>query len=342
MLARELPLILDGLEVGETPLLVPSVSSRVILDVKKTLQTISEFANGPLLISAYDYYWETSKLNSTKKFNSSFPELIFLDSGGYECNKDQDIQDIGLYKPSPNRWTKRQHSTVINNWSSEVPTVIISYDHPSKRYSIKDQIRYAKRLFKGKKGYLKEMLVKPEKRDKIKIGKRELIDVDSIIKNVKKFNSFDILGFTEKELGWSLFDRMTSIAKIRKAMDDNDVIKPIHVFGSLDPVTTPLYYLSGADIFDGLAWLRFIFHEGNAFYIPSFSPQMEKGVYKPERLTWGETISDNFYYLVQLRLDLKKFHSTGDFKIFKSHSKLFRDTYTNLDTKIRGDSDGRR
>ena len=41
---------------------------------------------------------------------------------------------------------------------------------------------------------------------------------------------------------------------------------PIHVFGSLDTVTTPMYFLAGADIFDGLTWLRFAFHGGYTVY----------------------------------------------------------------------------
>ncbi len=49
---------------------------------------------------------------------------------------------------------------------------------------------------------------------------------------------------------------MQNIAKLRKALDKAGLNIPLHVFGSLDTVTTPLYFLAGADIFDGLTWLR--------------------------------------------------------------------------------------
>jgi hypothetical protein len=59
---------------------------------------------------------------------------------------------------------------------------------------------------------------------------------------------------------------MQNIAKLRNALTKAGIDIPIHVFGSLDSVTTPLYFLAGADVFDGLTWLRFAFHEGQTLY----------------------------------------------------------------------------
>ncbi len=77
MLARKMKLKLNGLEVGTTPMLVPAFSSKANIDICKTIETTSESINGPILISAYD-------VNYAEEFPPiTFPDLIFLDSGGY-------------------------------------------------------------------------------------------------------------------------------------------------------------------------------------------------------------------------------------------------------------------
>lgn len=327
MLARKLKLTLNGLEVGTTPVLVPSVSSRTNIDISKILKTISEFVYGPLLISAYDYYY-------IKNLDVSFPELIFLDSGGYECNKEQDVSDIGLYKPDPLDWDESLYLQVIKQWKTEIPTVLISFDHPLKRKPIKDQIKDAKNLFKGNNNFIKEILIKPQSKSSERINK------EAVIRNLKSLSKFDILGFTEKELGFSLLDRMTNLAEIRMAMDNEGIEKPIHIFGSLDPITTPLYYMAGADIFDGLSWLRFIFHDGETYYIDSFGPKFY-GPHEPIKVIWGKTISKNYSDLMRLKLNLEKFQSKRDFRIFESNADFLKKAFDDLSEKIGGDRNGR-
>ena len=326
MLARKLKITLNGLEVGTTPMLVPSVSSRTNIHPIKILETIS-FIYGPILISAYDCYHANG-------LNISFPPLIFLDSGGYECNKNEDISDIGLYKAESKKWDENLHSDVIDKWTIKTPTVLISYDNPLVRESIEKQIIRANNLFKDKDDFLKEFLIKPKTKN------AQRVKPEDVIKNLNSFSSFDILGFTEKELGYSVLDRMTNLAKIRMAMDDEDIKKPIHIFGSLDPITTPLYYISGADIFDGLSWLRFIFHNGNAFYGDSFGPK-HFGIHENSNVMWGKSLSDNYTYLMRLQLDLEKFQSNGDFDVFGSNAEFFEKSLEDLTVKIGGDFNGR-
>ncbi len=338
MLARKLTLTLKGLEVGTTPMLLPAVSSRINLPMPELLKTISAIVDGPLLISAYDFYYLKEQSIPVDDI-ISFPDLIFLDSGGYECNKDQDVSDIGLYKPDPYDWDELMYSQVINEWSIKIPTVLISYDHPSVRQSVEKQIEKANYLFKGKDKFLKEILIKPETKTS------ERINLKKVIENLKSLSSFDILGFSEKELGYSVFNRMINIAKIRKAMDNKSMKIPIHIFGSLDPVTTPLYYLSGADIFDGLSWLRFAFHAGNTLYIDSFGPKVYKA-HENTRKIWIQSVYKNDSYLRQLKLDLEKFQSNRSFdkesfSIFGPNADFFKETYEDLIEKIGGDINGR-
>src|SRR5260221_13350584 len=45
---------------------------------------------------------------------------------------------------------------------------------------------------------------------------------------------------------------------------------PIHIFGCFDPQTIPYLFFSGADIFDGLSWMRYYFRDGHSFYYREF------------------------------------------------------------------------
>ena len=84
--------------------------------------------------------------------------------------------------------------------------------------------------------------------------------------NVALLRAFDIIGVTEREIGESIHDRLVNIARLRQSLDAAEVTSPIHVFGGLDPVFTPLYFAAGAEIFDGLGWLRYAYRDGVAMH----------------------------------------------------------------------------
>jgi hypothetical protein len=65
--------------VAETPLMLPSFSSKGFPQIAKIMKLMGEFITGPRLVSAYDIYHK----EITHKI--TFSELIFLDSGGYEA-----------------------------------------------------------------------------------------------------------------------------------------------------------------------------------------------------------------------------------------------------------------
>lgn len=322
-LARKLKLKLNGVEVGETPMLVPSFSSRTNINVGGTIDMMRDVINGPILISAYDVCY-------SKNFpDIEFPELIFLDSGGYECAIDSNISEIGYYNPESLSWTSEKYLEIIKCWKRTAPTVLISYDHPSKKETIENQLDAAKELFNGVNDVLKEFLIKPEKSDK------KQINLKNLRRNIDSLTQFDIIGVTEKEVGRSIFERMVNIARIRMELDRNDITVPLHVFGSLDTITTPLYYFAGADIFDGLSWLRFTFHEGNTFYTSSLGPKLQ-GIEKNISRIQARNIEDNITYLLKLKLQLEEFQADGKFDQFgETNSKFFSDAYKSLQLKMR-------
>lgn len=321
MLARRLTLRLDGIPVETTPMLVPSISSRINIDISKVIEVISETLTGPSLISAYDmnYIKDLPLLSKST--------LTFIDSGGYECAKEHEVSEIGLYRPGALEWNRELHLETIKGLDTTPPKVIVSYDHPCERKSIDSQIRDAKSLFREKNDVIKELLIKPES-----IGSNR-VDIRQVIQNLDSVSPFDIIGFTEKELGRSVLERMIAIARIRKEMDKSRLNIPIHIFGSLDPITTPLYYLSGADIFDGLAWLRFIFAKDSAHYIDSQGP-FNEGIHENMGQIWAMSIAKNHNFIRRLTMDFEKYHDTGDYGCLGPKHEFYKQSYEYLKVKI--------
>ena len=253
MLAKRRQLQICGMEIERTPLLVPSFSSKGFPDVAKILKTAEEIIEGAMLVSAYDiYYGEISP-------PFDFAPLVFLDSGGYEASKDSELSDLRERDHDPREWKQEFHREVVGSWSTQSPTVFISYDHPKERLLAREQIERALALPLPKNG-LREILLKPEKEG------QTLLRVASVLENVRLLAGFDIIGVTEKEIGNSILSRMANIARLRSALDRVGLDTPIHVFGSLDTVTSLCYFVAGADIFDGLTWLRFAFNDGHTLY----------------------------------------------------------------------------
>ena len=132
------------------------------------------------------------------------------------------------------------------------------------------------------------------------------VEVDEIVRHIKKFLAFDILGITEKELGKNLMDRLKSLAKLRLAMDREEIRIPIHVWGGLDPINTPLYFFAGAEIFDGISWLRYAYVDGVAVYRDSYSILMEE-IETPQDQARALAMSHNLTVLRGLSTSFRDF-----------------------------------
>jgi hypothetical protein len=320
--AREIKI--NGNIIANTPAIVPSFSSKGFPEVDKIITALSEtMSETGILISAYDIAKKYIK-NLPK-----YPAYFILDSGGYECSDYRDLSDnntdnYGYAKHSS--WTQNNLKTVLDQWNNTIPTLSVSYDHPKARFDVKTQVENALKQFQGR-NLGKLILIKPNTEDSIRIN------VNDVITNIREFHQFDVIGFTEKELGYSIFNRMENIAKIRRSLSGVGINIPIHIFGSLDTISTPLYFLSGADIFDGLTWLRYYYEDNGAVYMRNASA-----------LKYGTIINDidippkiwaeNYQYLVKLNLKLKRYIREKSCDVFEQHSKFFQDTISELYANI--------
>lgn len=302
----------NGVEI-KTPLLLPSFSSKTFPDapVGKVIEYMSQVITDETLISAYDLYYGMVKKKLT------FPSVIFLDSGGYEASQDADLSEIGRASYEPKRWLKSHHERVLSNWDYKLPTVLVSFDSPRAKAPIATQIKRARSTFGTFDKGNSEILFKTESKS------QRYLNVDDVICNVHSIAEFDILGVTEKELGGSAIQRMLNISRIREALTSVGLKTPIHVFGSLDTISTVLYFLAGADIFDGLTWLRYAFMDGQTVYKHNYGAK-ELGITFEDYRVNGKVWNDNYYYLQKLKEDMEKFLHTQDFSSFTHNSDFFR------------------
>jgi len=325
MLARSLKLTLGGKIIGETPMLVPAFSSKVNPAIGLVIESMEDYMSGPISVSAYDIaYNKTSKI----KLPIIFGQIIFLDSGGYECSQDADLVDIVYPDYKPKKWTPEKYCDVLNSWSNNRPTVVVSFDHPRDRKPIQEQIESANMLFSGRTDILTEFLLKPETE-----GQRS-VKLESIFQDIEGLRAFDIIGLAEKELGSSLLDRMENVARIRLTMDENKIDKPLHIFGSLDPIASPLYFVSGADIFDGLTWLRYGFVDGLAIYEQHYGIMTLPFDYADRHIRVNRIVH-NLAELNNLRQQMMNFLLDGQFTHFKHHQTRFQDAYNALRSRMK-------
>lgn len=246
-----------------TPLLVPSFSSAQFDDIGNLHRKLREYITDASLVGGYDLHYE-----NIKRDEIWVSDVVFIDSGTFEYRgqfsskklKDWTFEYVSQV-PSENPkkpWSSSMYSAVIDALEPLSKVVLTNFD---QKEPLEDQISYAKNLFSKYSDYGTCFLCRPTDKGS------STIDIKGLIENISLIKSFNILGITEKELGNSVLERCEHILMVRKALDTNGLMLPIHIFGCLDPLSILPYFLCGADIFDGLAWLKWIFHENVAIYI---------------------------------------------------------------------------
>ena len=189
MLARRSKIYLKSEVVAETPLLLPSFSSKGFAEVREIMNVMGEFITGGVLVSAYDIHYEMISARALK-----FAETVFLDSGGYEARIDHDLSETYGRPYKPKSWTQLRYREVLNEWKLPKPTIVVSFDSPKKYLRAKQQIKEALRLRDRYPDLLFELILKPDTKHST------IVPMERLIKQVKELRSFAAVGFSEKEL----------------------------------------------------------------------------------------------------------------------------------------------
>lgn len=229
-----------------TPEFIPSFSSR---EDKSSLSNrimamINKIPQSASLISSFDYRMLGTIDSNIAEIIKSYSKekILFLDSGGFELQFDTN-----------SIWNEERYMEVISETS---PSFFVSYDRiPSYREKSsvsKDIEKSIEFLRKTKMSYGRILLIHISPRNNI------MEEINTICQKIIEYNNdFDVVGFPEKEIGSNIIQRCTFIKKIREFMRRNSIEKPIHVLGCSDPTSILLFILSGADLFDGLGWMKY-------------------------------------------------------------------------------------
>jgi hypothetical protein len=238
-----------------TPLLVPSFSSRGFPNLSDIYKYLSPFVTDISLVSAFDIH-----NGYLEPENIYVSDVVIIDSGGYEIKPVNDPLEAYYDERSANNWSIGLYKEVLNKLEPLSDVVIVSYDDVHK-ITLEKQIWNARSLFEQYPNFSGNFLWKPDPEELFCGNAEHLIRFED---DLKKFRCF---GVTDKELGATLASRCRKIIEIRSIFDRLSIEIPIHVFGCLDPLTSLLFFLCGADVFDGLSWLRYVYREGRLIYL---------------------------------------------------------------------------
>ena len=255
---------------NDIPLLVPSFSSkgnlflpkgnkRYVSDNYDLVDVLGIRLAESYLLSAYDIYYGFVPENP-----SDWPETkyLFVDSGGYETNDSFDLSERNKFNYRVMPWNEgmmqKVYERVCSTYKFENTTIILSGFDQQK--PVNDQLESFALLQQQFPTTVIDQLVKiTDSMDAI---------VNTLVRH-KNLQSVQILGFTEKELGRTLSERLHNVIFVKKQLLEAGWNGYIHIFGGLEPSLMKLYYAAGADIFDGLSWQRIRYRGNSTLYNPS-------------------------------------------------------------------------
>lgn len=305
------------------------------------LDTFGKFPSEAVLVSAYDLHFrhfdDTPELPPGEAIDHlRNTRLIFLDSGGYELIPDFDTTEPRTFAYRPKKGFGRdEYEGVMQDLMTRdepLPLVIANFDYGTRRKPLSEQIEAARDLFGKHGGCLTSFILKPWKKAGTVVEPRKLTDSD-----YGNLRGFDVIGVTEKELGSDVLERLRRVARLRKGLDDAGISAPIHVWGGLDPIMTPLFFFAGAEIFDGVSWLRYAFRNGVAINREVHSILTEAGVSASKKMNHAYASMDNLNFLKNLSITLQQwldFEATNFDMFHPEVSRYLENAYGVMKTRI--------
>jgi len=279
------------------------------------LHALADHLDEACLVSAYDIAY--GHLGDTTQVLNR-PQVVFIDSGGYECEVAVN-EPTALWAPpyQARPWSAELYRNLLSALPKESPTqyAVVSYDLDGRGQPVRTQIELARLLLDEYPRAWSVVLLKPR-------GPAALIDVAEVLANASLLTGFSIIGVAEKELGSNLLARVKALINLRVGLDAAGVRAPVHLFGALDPVLVPVYFMAGAEVFDGLSWLRFGFREGIAIYLDAWGvleldPSMDCCSAKVRAGV------RNLVELERMKTRLLALVESGDISVLKHHREVY-------------------
>ena len=227
-----------------TPTYFPSISSVAIrLPLEPLLRAIIKSGYPRLLISSYDLahlppesYKRIS--NHLSKFRAQ-NNFLFLDSGSFESYWLQD-----------KKWNFNKYHRITNKTGSDFFT---SFDNiPNLHDDYKDIVKQTyQNLTKSNR------LIKNNHCITICHGNTPE-QISSLVKKIVSDKSIfsRFIAIPERNCGKTIIDKLKTVQKIRRILDEDNPANILHVLGCGNPISIVLFALGGADSFDSIDWSR--------------------------------------------------------------------------------------
>lgn len=295
------------LDVG-TPLIAPSFSSRGFPYVSDIWEEFRHKLFGVCLVSAFDIAGGRIPASVVDMVN-----VVILDCGLYEAKKGL-IESGYLYTPpSAADWTRNQYREVVKSTATGGNVILVNFDHVGK---LEDQIESASGDFLLVPHAASDFLIKPA-------DETEWVNVAKLSQHLEALKQFSVIGITAREAGTSFLKRCSSIVMLRDLLNDADIDTPIHVFGAINPYEVLAYFFSGADIFDGLNWLRLAFRENGSIPIDESAIENTKWNLSDIDLLTGEW-TNNLRFLYRLQEAMREYAANGGLKSLEEEFPIAR------------------
>ena len=281
-----------------TPLIAPSLSSRGFPHVSAIWEEFRHKLYGVCLVSAFDIAGGRIPVDVADMVN-----VVILDSGLYET-KNESIESIGLNSsPSAANWTRELYYETVKGVGECGNVILVNFDQVGP---LEGQVERASKDFSFAPHAASDFLVKPT-------GATEWVNIPKLSQHLEAMKQFDIVGITAREAGGSLLKRSSSIVMLRDLLNNAGLDTPIHVFGAINPYEVLTYFFCGADIFDGLNWLRLAFRSNGSVPIDeSALEDMKWSLPDPDMLI-GEW-TNNLRFLYRLQGALQEYASNCTFE----------------------------
>lgn len=310
-----------------TPLIVPSFSSRGFPQERQRLKAVTQdhfrkFAGffDAMLVSAFDLHFGYVNFDEIPA-----ERTIIVDSGGYESREWEDDSAVYLkaLARSDEAWTEELMRATLARLPDDSRFVFVSYDLeadlPAQVNRAVDQLKF---LTKGKKSFL--IKEEPLPRDG-SAREGEMAPMSATLAKLQSvagaLNGFDMIGITEKALGSSYAERISNLVLLRSLLTRFNVLRPIHVFGALDPLSVRVYSMAGADVFDGLSWLRFAYRGDQCVYL--YNDILNESPFEEDHTEARDAVyARNYVELVNLQTELRQYRQTDDLSKLNLSEKL--------------------
>jgi hypothetical protein len=316
----------------ELPLLVPAFSSKGFeirhkgkgkhrkpySEVAYQLEEFGKHPHKAVLLSAYDIHFGHFK---APELSPQAPlvylknvNVAFIDSGGYELAPEYDSTEPRRFSREAERFTIADYHAVLDRLDGKgvpVPLVIANYDHRRERTSLEQQVREARATFTRYRNFANDFILKPWQG-------RYVDPADMSDSDIANLRGFDIIGVTEKELGRDLIDKLKRIALLRQKLDAQNLRAPIHVWGGLEPLSSPLFFFAGAQIVDGVSWLRYAYRNGLAIVRDTYCIVSNIGIAAPNQMNHLYASLNNLVTLENMTVALQQWVDLDgkDFSMF--------------------------